>query len=108
MAENVTVSDVVNIRIFLYDGTTKITGESPALFITRQSDGWFWTGAVWQSGSASVTMTAVTPTGNDHTDGTYEYDLTTLGTVESYDWSVTHTLGVRDLVHRGRVKAWSA
>ncbi len=108
MAENVTVSDTVNIRIFLYDGTTKITGESPVLFITRISDGKFWTGAVWQSGSASVTMTAVTPTGNDHTDGVYEYDFTTGASAESYDWSVTHTLGVRDLVHRGRIKAWLA
>lgn len=108
MAENVTVSDVANIRIFAYDGTTKVTGLSPALFITRLSDGKFWTGAVWQSGSASVTMTAVTPTGNDHTDGVYEYDFTTLPTVNSYDWSSTITLGARDLVHRGRLKAWSA
>lgn len=108
MAENVTVSDVVNIRIFLYDGTDVITGESPALFITRASDGKFWTGAIWQSGSASVTMTAVNPTGNAHTDGVYEYDFTTLSSVESYDWSVTHLLGARSLVHRGRVKAWAA
>lgn len=108
MAENVTVSDVVNIRIFLYDGTTKITGASPELFITRGSDGKFWDGAAWVAASSSVTMTAVTPTGNEHSDGVYEYDFTTLPTVEYYDWSVTQTLGARDLVHRGRIKAWAA
>ncbi len=108
MAENVTVSDVTNIRIFAYDGTAKITGLSPALFITRLSDGKFWTGAIWQNAAASVTMTAVTPTSNDHNDGVYEHDFATLPTVESYDWSVTITLGVRDLVHRGRIKAWDA
>lgn len=108
MAENVTVSDTVNIRVFAYDGTAKITGLSPALFITRASDGKFWNGSAWVAAAASVVMTAVTPTGNPHTDGVYEYDFATLSTVESYDWSSTITLGARDLVHRGRIKAWAA
>lgn len=101
------MGDTANIRVFLYNGTNVITGESPVLFITRVSDGKFWTGAAWQSAAASVVMTAVTPTGNDHTDGVYEHDFVTGGSEESYDWSMTHALGVRNLVHRGRIKAWS-
>lgn len=107
MGENVKVSTTLVIRVFLYDGTAAITGETPALYIERLSDGNFWNGAAWQGTPITVTMTAVTPTGNDHTDGVYEYSFTTESTEQEYDWSVTHTIGARELHHRGRIRTFN-
>lgn len=45
------------IECSIWDGSAFVAGLTPVLTIVRASDGYYWTGAAWQAGDATVNMT---------------------------------------------------
>jgi len=102
--EHVSVGSTVNIRIFLFNGATALTGRSVSVSIERVSDGMFWDGVDFDPGSyTAVAMTE--KTGNIHYEGIYEYNfaIPAADGEDHYDWSVKFTEGGWLTYFKGRI-----
>jgi hypothetical protein len=85
------VNRAKTIDIPIYDGSSFVTGLTVTVTIVRASDGDYWTGSAWQSGSATVTASEWT-----QFSGHYYYVLSqsAIGTsADFYKWTATATSG---------------
>ena len=104
MNEHVSVGSTVNIRIFLFNGVTALTGRTVSVSIERASDGTFWDGVDFDPGSyTAVAMTE--KTGNVHYEGMYEYNfaIPAADGEDHYDWSVKFVEGGWLTYFKGRI-----
>jgi hypothetical protein len=82
------VSEIVPLALeILLDGVG-VTGQTPLVKIKRKSDGYYWTGTVWQSGVATISCPEYQ---SSYFPGLYRYLFTLLATAETYYIAFTNT-----------------
>lgn len=102
---SVPVGSTANIRIFLFNGATALTGKTVNLSIERLSDAKFFDGTDFDPG-AYTTVLMTEKTGNVHFEGVYEYDfaIPAADGPQSYDWSMKFTEGGFTTYFKGRIQ----